>query len=69
MSQSKRPWMDNDLEMLRDTARKFFERECVPNEARWTAQHHADMVESRPGRSLVRQYSRAVRWRWRKFSA
>ena len=42
MSQSKRPWMDNDLEMLRDTARKFFERECVPNEARWTAQHHAD---------------------------
>lgn len=37
-----RPWMDADLEMLRDTARRFFERECVPHEARWTAQHHAD---------------------------
>lgn len=34
--------MDEDLEMLRDTARRFFERECVPNEARWRAQHHAD---------------------------
>ena len=42
MSAVKRPWMDSDLEMLRDSARKFFERECVPNEARWTAQHHAD---------------------------
>ena len=35
-------WMDADLEMLRDTARRFFERECVPHEPRWRAQHHAD---------------------------
>jgi len=42
MNQAKRPWMDADLELLRDTARKFFERECLPHEARWTAQHHAD---------------------------
>ncbi len=42
MNQARRPWMDADLEMLRDTARKFFERECVPHEARWVAQHHAD---------------------------
>jgi len=42
MNQVKRPWMDSDLELLRDTARKFFERECLPHEARWTAQHHAD---------------------------
>jgi acyl-CoA dehydrogenase len=42
MSPVKRPWMDADLDMLRDTARKFFERECVPHDARWVAQHHAD---------------------------
>lgn len=42
MNVAPRAWMDADLEMLRDTARKFFERECVPHEARWTAQHHAD---------------------------
>lgn len=42
MSSPARAWMDADLEMLRDTARKFFERECVPNDARWAAQHHAD---------------------------
>jgi acyl-CoA dehydrogenase len=42
MNAAPRAWTDSDLEMLRDTARKFFERECVPNEARWTAQHHAD---------------------------
>ncbi len=42
MSAIGRAWMDADLEMLRDTARRFFERECVPHEARWTAQHHAD---------------------------
>ena len=42
MTRASRPWMDADLEMLRDTARRFFERECVPNESRWRAQHHAD---------------------------
>ena len=42
MNPVQRPWMDSDLDMLRDTARKFFERECVPNESRWREQHHAD---------------------------
>ncbi|KQX35427.1 acyl-CoA dehydrogenase family protein [Variovorax sp. Root434] len=37
-----RPWMTEELEMLRDSARRFFERECVPHEPRWRAQHHAD---------------------------
>ncbi len=37
-----RAWMDADLEQLRDTARRFYERECVPNEKRWTEQQHAD---------------------------
>jgi acyl-CoA dehydrogenase len=34
--------MNEELEMLRDTARRFFQRECVPNEARWREQQHAD---------------------------
>jgi acyl-CoA dehydrogenase len=34
--------MNEELEMLRDSARRFFERECVPNEMRWRAQHHAE---------------------------
>ena len=34
--------MDDELEMLRDTARRFFRGECVPHEARWRGQHHAD---------------------------
>jgi acyl-CoA dehydrogenase len=42
MMQATRPWMDEELAMLRDSARRFFERECVPQEARWRAQHHAD---------------------------
>jgi acyl-CoA dehydrogenase len=37
-----RSWMDADLEQLRDTARRFYERECVPHEKRWTEQQHAD---------------------------
>lgn len=37
-----RPWMTPELEMLRDSARRFFERECVPHEPRWRAQQHAD---------------------------
>jgi acyl-CoA dehydrogenase len=34
--------MDAELELLQGSARRFFERECVPNEARWRAQMHAD---------------------------
>ncbi|MBI5276508.1 MAG: acyl-CoA dehydrogenase family protein [Burkholderiales bacterium] len=34
--------MDEELQMLRDSARRFFQRECVPHEMRWRAQHHAD---------------------------
>ena len=42
MRPSPRPWMDADLEQLRDTARRFYERECVPHEKRWAEQRHAD---------------------------
>ncbi|WP_297620449.1 acyl-CoA dehydrogenase family protein [Nocardia sp.] len=34
--------MDEDLDALSDLARKFFEKECAPNEDRWARQHHVD---------------------------
>ena len=39
---ASRPWMTEELEMLRDSAHRFFERECIPHEMRWRAQQHAD---------------------------
>ncbi len=36
------PWMDEDLDALADLARRFFEKECAPNEDRWGRQHHVD---------------------------
>jgi acyl-CoA dehydrogenase len=38
----KRSWETEDLTLLRDNARRFFQRECVPNEMRWREQHHAE---------------------------
>ncbi|HEX6362449.1 MAG TPA: acyl-CoA dehydrogenase family protein [Albitalea sp.] len=37
-----RPWMDAELELLRDTARRFFETECAPHQEAWAEQKHAD---------------------------
>ncbi|WP_366919363.1 acyl-CoA dehydrogenase family protein [Variovorax ginsengisoli] len=34
--------MNPELEMLRDTARRFFETECVPHQDDWARQKHAD---------------------------
>ena len=42
MKLAPRAWMTPELEMLRDTAKRFFERECVPNDKRWSEQRHAD---------------------------
>jgi acyl-CoA dehydrogenase len=36
------PWMDDELELFRDAARRFVENEIVPNDARWREQHHVD---------------------------
>jgi acyl-CoA dehydrogenase len=36
------PWMDDELEMFRDAARRFVEHEIVPNDPRWREQHHVD---------------------------
>ncbi|MEJ1167053.1 acyl-CoA dehydrogenase family protein [Variovorax sp. CCNWLW186] len=37
-----RPWMDAELSMLANTARRFFETECVPRQEEWARQHHPD---------------------------
>ncbi|MFH1872426.1 MAG: acyl-CoA dehydrogenase family protein [Pseudomonadota bacterium] len=42
MNSYRSPWMDAELELLQDSARKFFERECVPHDARWRQQHMPD---------------------------
>jgi acyl-CoA dehydrogenase len=37
-----RPWMDPELELLRDTARRFFDTECAPRHEEWVSQKHVD---------------------------
>ena len=39
---SPRRWETEDVTALRESARRFFDRECVPHEMRWREQHHAD---------------------------
>ncbi|MEJ8845850.1 acyl-CoA dehydrogenase family protein [Variovorax rhizosphaerae] len=39
---SSRAWMNAELDMLRDTARRFFETECAPRQADWAKQQHID---------------------------
>ncbi|MCD0502506.1 acyl-CoA dehydrogenase family protein [Bordetella petrii] len=47
-----RPWVDAEIEQVRDTARRFFEHECLPHEERWAAQRHADRnIWQRAGRA------------------
>src|ERR1035438_5433501 len=36
------PWMTEDLDMLRATARRFFEEEVAPRADKFRAQHHID---------------------------
>jgi len=36
------PWIDGEMEMFRDAARRFVENEIVPNDARWREQHLVD---------------------------
>jgi acyl-CoA dehydrogenase len=37
-----RPWSNDELEMLRDTVRRFFAEEVAPHEQRWDKQQHVD---------------------------
>ncbi len=40
MDEQRSPWMDDDLQMLRDAVAKFAEAEMKPLDAQWRAQHH-----------------------------
>jgi acyl-CoA dehydrogenase len=42
MSLPRRSWEDEEVALLRENARRFFARECVPNELRWRAQGRAE---------------------------
>ena len=35
MTETRPAWMDDELELFRDAARRFVESEIVPNDARW----------------------------------
>lgn len=36
------PWMNEELDAVRETARKFLEKEAAPNQARWAKQRKVD---------------------------
>ncbi|UVE16032.1 acyl-CoA dehydrogenase family protein [Pseudomonas sp. LS44] len=36
------PWMNPELEVVRDNVRRFFAEEVVPHQERWYKQHHVD---------------------------
>jgi acyl-CoA dehydrogenase len=40
MNESRSPWMDDELEALRDAVARFAEAEMLPHDAAWRAQHH-----------------------------
>jgi acyl-CoA dehydrogenase len=40
MADARSPWMDDDLQMLREAVARFADTEMVPNDAAWRAQHH-----------------------------
>ena len=42
MNAYRSPWMDEELELFRDAARRFVENEVAPNDARWREQKHVD---------------------------
>lgn len=46
------PWMNEELDMLRDMARKFFETEVVPHQKKWQAQHRIDREVWKKGADL-----------------
>ena len=42
MNAYRSPWMDDELDLFRDAARRFVENEVAPNDARWREQKHVD---------------------------
>jgi acyl-CoA dehydrogenase len=41
-TEHRSPWMDEELDLFRDAARRFVENEIAPNDARFREQHHVD---------------------------
>ena len=46
MTGYRSPWMDDELELFRDAARRFVQNEIVPHDARWREQRNAVLQES-----------------------
>jgi acyl-CoA dehydrogenase len=42
MPEYRSPWRNEELDLFRDAARRFIEKEMSPHEARWRAQKHVD---------------------------
>lgn len=42
MNLQKKRWMDSDLEMYRDSARRFIQTEIAPHAEKWAKQQHVD---------------------------
>jgi acyl-CoA dehydrogenase len=42
MAEYRSPWMDEELDLFREAARRFVENEIVPDDARFREQHHVD---------------------------
>ena len=42
MADYRSPWMDDELDLFRDAARRFVESEILPHDARFRAQRHVD---------------------------
>ena len=42
MPATRPAWSDDETEAFRDLARRFFEKECTPNEERWGNQQYVD---------------------------
>ena len=42
MNAYRSPWMDDELDLFRDAARRFVENEVAPTDARWREQKHVD---------------------------
>lgn len=42
MSEYKSPWMMDELHVFQDSVRKFYDKECVPHEERWSKQQRPE---------------------------
>jgi acyl-CoA dehydrogenase len=42
MPRHRSRWMNDELDLLAELARSFFEKECAPRERQWAAQQHVD---------------------------